>query len=143
MPWEDEGLNAFICLYRGIFGQIVADESIKEFVNKMNCIEGVIISIEGEIKLILVCISILKLSRTLLKNTVEQSFAEKLRSLFFDDEGMRENNYDSIVKRVETTFKDKQYMRRVSGSRQHWIDEEIEAIADGICQLLKREARNI
>lgn len=45
---------------------------------------------------------------------------------------VRENDYESIVKRVENTFKDKQYLRRVSGSRQRWIDEDIEVIADEI-----------
>ena len=110
---------------------------------------------------------------SLLKNTVEQSFTEKLRSLLifgsnsrrykdifdmyylkdivdekkihdaiqlliFDDEGMRENDYESIVNRVENTFKDKQYLRRVSGSRQRWIDEDIQVIANGIVDWMKR-----
>ena len=57
--------------------------------------------------------------------------------LIFNDAGMRENDYESIVKRIENTFKDKQYLRRVSGSRQRWIDEDIEVIADGIVDWIK------
>lgn len=192
----------------------LADESIKSFVDKMNCIEGVDISIDGEIEELKhqdyhgksikvkiedqngtvisskidigvhkhfeieqdeycfdVCMD--EAGASLLKNTVEQSFTEKLRSLLifgsnsrrykdifdmyylkdivdgknlrdaiqlliFDDEGMRENDYESIVKRVENTFKDKQYLCRVSGSRQRWIDEDIEVIADGILEWIKK-----
>lgn len=191
----------------------LADESIKSFVDKMNCIDGVEISIDGEIEELKhqdyhgksikvkiedqngtvisskidigvhkhfeieqeeycfdVCMD--DVGASLLKNTVEQSFAEKLRSLLifgsnsrrykdifdmyylkdivddkkirdaiqlliFDDEGMRENDYESIVKRIENTFKDKQFLRRVSESRQRWIDEDIEVVADGILEWVK------
>ena len=180
----------------------------------MNCIEGLIISIEGEIEELKhqdyhgksvkikiedksgtvisskidigvhkhfeieqdeycfdVCMD--EAGASLLKNTVEQSFTEKLRSLLifgsnsrrykdifdmyylkdivddkkirdamqlliFDDEGMRENDYESIVKRVENTFKDKQYLRRVSGSRQRWIDEDIQVIVDEIIDWINK-----
>ena len=180
----------------------LADESIKSFVDKLNCIEGVKISIDGEIEELKhqdyhgksikvkiedqngtvisskidigvhkhfeieqdeycfdVCMD--EAGASLLKNTVEQSFTEKLRSLLifgsnsrrykdifdmyylkdivddkklrdavqlliFNDAGMRESDYESIVKRIENTFKDKQYLRRVSGSRQRWIDEDIQ-----------------
>lgn len=109
---------------------------------------------------------------SLLKNTVEQSFTEKLRSLLifgsnsrrykdifdmyylkdkadekkirdaiqlliFDDIDMRENDYESIVKRVEKTFNDKQYLRRVSESRQRWMDEDIDVISCGILEWLE------
>lgn len=191
----------------------LADESIKAFVDKMNCIDGIVISINGEIeelrhqdyhgKSIKVKIEDLngiiisskidigvhkhfeieqdeycfdvcmdEQGASLLKNTVEQSFTEKLRSLLifgsnsrrykdifdmyylkdivddeklraaiqlliFDDDGMRENDYESIEKRVENTFKDKQYLRRVSNSRQRWIDENIEVIANGIVERIR------
>ena len=188
----------------------LADESIKSFVDKMNCIEGVVISIDGDIeelkhqdyhgKSIKVKIEDLRgtiigskidigvhkhfeleqdeycfdvcmdeAGASLLKNTVEQLLVEKLRSLLifgsnsrrykdifdmyylkdivddkkirdtiqlliFDDDGMRESDYEGIEKRVSNTFKDKQYLRRVSESRQRWIDEDIEVIADGFLE---------
>ena len=108
---------------------------------------------------------------TLLKNTVEQSFVEKLRSLLkfgpnsrrykdiydmyylssivstdktkemmsvliFDDDGMFENNMNDIIKRIDNTFSDEQYLSRVSDSRQRWLDDDIHKIADGILAFL-------
>lgn len=191
----------------------LSDEGIKSFVEKMNCIDGIVISIDGDIeelkhqdyhgKSIKVQIEDQHGTRisskidigvhkhfeieqdqycfdvcmddngaSLLKNTAEQSFTEKLRSLLifgynsrrykdiydmyylkdvvdkekvhaaiklliFDDSTMRENDYDSIIKRVENSFKDKQYLRRISGSRQRWIDEDIGIITSGIVTWLK------
>lgn len=108
---------------------------------------------------------------TLLKNTVEQSFVEKLRSLLkfgansrryrdiydmsylknvasdgkmadmiriliFDDAEMYENTMDDIVKRLSNIFKDEQYLSRVSGSRQRWIDNDIHEITKGLISYL-------
>lgn len=67
----------------------------------------------------------------------EDGLSDAIQLLIFDDEGMRENDYESIVKRVESTFKDKQYLRRVSGSRQHWIDKDIGVIAEVIHEWMK------
>lgn len=109
---------------------------------------------------------------SLLKNTVEQAFTEKLRSLLifgpnsrrykdifdmyylgeisdsqklnaaiklliFDDPGMREADYEGIIRRVSGAFADKRYLERVSGSRQRWLDEPIEDITKGILATLK------
>ena len=109
---------------------------------------------------------------TLLKNTVEQSFVEKLRSLLkfgansrryrdiydmsylknvasdgkmadmiriliFDAAEMYENTMDDIVKRLSNIFKDEQYLSRVSGSRQRWIDNDIHEITKGIISYLE------
>ncbi len=109
---------------------------------------------------------------TLLKNTVEQSFVEKLRSLLkfgansrryrdiydmsylknvasdgkmadmiriliFDDTEMYENTMDDIVKRLSNIFKDEQYLSRVSGSRQRWIDNDIHEITKGLISYLE------
>ena len=109
---------------------------------------------------------------TLLKNTMEQSFVEKLRSLLkfgsgsrrykdiydmfylkdivsknkmleimdlliFKDAGMFENNVTDVIRRVSSTFRDEQYLRRVSGSRQRWMDNDIHEIADGIVSFLE------
>ena len=45
---------------------------------------------------------------------------------------------DGIVKRVSSTFKDEQYLRRVSESRQRWVDDDIHEIAGGIISYLKK-----
>ena len=52
--------------------------------------------------------------------------------LIFQDETMRENTMGDIVRRIETTFKDNRFLQRISNSRQRWLDEDINNIADGI-----------
>ena len=72
-----------------------------------------------------------------LKDIVNKSRVnDTIRFLIVFDDGMRENNYEDIVKRVNTAFNDKQYLKRVSGSKQRWIDEKIETIAQGIISFL-------
>ena len=109
---------------------------------------------------------------SLLKNSNEQAFAEKLRSLLkfgpgsrrykdiydmyyfkdnmdaeklnriihsliISDSGMRENTYSEIINRVDFTFRDNAYLKRVSESEQRWIDEDINIIAAGIILTIK------
>ena len=45
---------------------------------------------------------------------------------------------DDIVNRDSSTFKDEQYLRRVSESRQRWVDDDIHEIAGGIISYLKK-----
>ena len=191
----------------------LSDEGIRIFVERMNCLDGINISIDGDIeelkhqdyhgksiKVLIKDSQGTKISSkidigvhthfeieqdqycfdvcmddngaSLLKNKVEQSFAEKLRSLLifgynsrrykdiydmyylkdivdkdkvraaiklfiFDDVEIRENDYDSIIRRVENSFKDKEYLRRISYSRQRWFDDDIETITSGILAWLK------
>ena len=151
------------------------DSAIRTFVQKLNCIDGITIEMKDKIKVLkhqdYHGKSIDDEGATLLKNTVEQSFVEKLRSLLkfgsnsrrykdiydmfylkdiisrdkvleimdlliFKDDGMFENTVSDIVKRVTATFKDEQYLKRVSGSRQRWMDNDIHEIADGIVAYL-------
>lgn len=109
---------------------------------------------------------------SLLINTREQMFAEKLRSLLkfgsfstrykdvydmyyqcgkmdkeklyqclrtfiFDDPGMRENDMNAIVKRVEFVFRDKTYEQRVDKSDKRWLDDDIGDVFSGIVEYLK------
>ena len=190
------------------------DVSIREFVKRLNCIDGIHIEMDDEITELKhqdyhgksievkitdeygnavkskidigvhkhmeidqdeycfdVCLD--DNGATLLKNTVEQSFVEKLRSLLkfgansrryrdlydmfylkdlasdekmsdmiriliFDDSEMYENTMDEIINRLKNTFKDEQYLSRVSGSRQRWIDNDIHEISKGIVSYLQR-----
>ena len=109
----------------------------------------------------------------LLKNTIEQTFVEKVRSLLifgsnshrykdvydlfylknvsqkdiliklfdvliFKDQNMKENNMKDVIKRIETTFDNKQYMKRLSSSKQRWLDDNVEEIGNGIVLFLKQ-----
>ena len=55
-----------------------------------------------------------------------------LRELIYSDSGMRENTIEDILKRVQSTFSNEQYLDRVSSSRQRWIDEDIQVITKRI-----------
>ena len=190
------------------------DEAIREFIKRLDCIQGIRLEIIGEIEILKhqdyhgksikvritdeegtfveskidigvhkqleleqeeycfdVCMD--DEGASLLKNSNEQSIAEKLRALLvfgvndkrykdiydmyylkdyidtekllqyitiliFGDTQMRENSMEDIVRRVENSFKDKRYLERISTSRQRWIDEDIEDIADGIITFLKQ-----
>ena len=110
---------------------------------------------------------------SLLANTREQMFAEKLRSLLkfgsfstrykdvydmyyqcgrmdehkilhclntfiLNDAGMRENDLNAIVRRLEFIFHDKAYKQRVDKSDKRWLDDDVEEIFSCIIQYLKR-----
>ena len=192
----------------------LSDDAIRDFVRKIDCIDGISIEIVGDIeelkhqdyhgKRIEVTISdeygnkvrskidigvhkhfdieqdtycfdvcMDEHGASLLKNTNEQSFSEKLRSLLIfgpnsrrykdiydmyylkdaaddnrmheaiqiliiDDPEMRENSLKDIITRITYTFNDEQYLKRVSDSRQRWIDEDIHDIADGIVDYISK-----
>lgn len=52
--------------------------------------------------------------------------------LIFKDEKIRENRIDDIVGRLKRIFNDKYFLKRISSSRQRWLDEDIESIVDNI-----------
>lgn len=109
---------------------------------------------------------------SLLANTREQMFAQKLRSLLkfgsfstrykdvydmyyqcgkmneakliqclhtfiFDDPGMRENDMNAIVKRMEFVFADKADGKRVDTSDKRWLNDDITDVFDGILDYLR------
>ena len=100
---------------------------------------------------------------SLLKNTAEQVFAEKLRSLLvwgvdshrykdvydmfylkdvvdsaalikafdlliFSDPKMLENNLDDVIRRLNETFSDSEYIEALDKSKQRWVDGNIQEI---------------
>lgn len=66
------------------------------------------------------------------QDIVLKAIADMIRILIFDDSEMYENTMDEIINRLNNTFKDEQYLSRVSGSRQRWIDNDIHEISKGI-----------
>ena len=110
---------------------------------------------------------------SLLINTNEQMFSEKLRSLLkfgpastrykdifdmyylsqhvdsyalcrcldtcvFSDSRMRENNLQEILARLEFTFQNKNYLKRVDRAKTKWIDLEIDTVVEGIKSALEK-----
>lgn len=65
----------------------------------------------------------------------------KLRTCFktfvYDDEGMRENDIDSIIKRVENTFSNSSYKRNLKTSKKNWLDVNLDTVLAGIIEFLK------
>lgn len=64
-------------------------------------------------------------------------FLQYMNLLIFKDGSMRENTIEDIVRRIENSFKDKNFLKRISASRQRWIDEDIERIVEGIVRFYK------
>ena len=64
-------------------------------------------------------------------------FLRYIELLIFKDESMRENRIDDIVRRIENCLKDKNFLKRISASRQRWIDVEVEIIAEEIIAFFK------
>jgi len=109
---------------------------------------------------------------SLLKNTSEQVFAEKLRSLLvwsvnshrykdvydmyylkdvvdpallikafnlliFSDSKMPENTVDDVIRRLDETFNDSEYIIALDESKQRWIDGDIHEITESLLSYLR------
>lgn len=58
-------------------------------------------------------------------------------TLIFADSGMRENNMDDIVRRVDITFKNKRYLDRMKGSQKNWLGLDVDDVLSGILRSLE------
>lgn len=67
----------------------------------------------------------------------EEKLVQCLHTFIFDDFGMRENNMNAIVKRIENVFSDKAYVKRVDTSDKRWLDDDIQKIINGILNYLR------
>jgi len=74
-----------------------------------------------------------------LKDVVD---GEKLRialdTYIFNDDTMKENNRNDIEKRLNITFGDRGYIRRLDASDKRWLDEDIESITQGLLTFLSQ-----
>lgn len=67
----------------------------------------------------------------------EEKLMQCLHTFIFDDSGMRENDMNAIVKRVEFVFADKAYGKRVDTSDKRWMDDDIQIVFAGILSYLR------
>lgn len=73
-----------------------------------------------------------------LKDCVDsEKLLQYIDLLIYKDGQIRENTMEDIVRRLETSFKDKNFLKRISTSRQRWLDEDIDVIAMGIVDYFK------
>lgn len=56
----------------------------------------------------------------------------------YDDNGMRENNINDIIQRVDRTFKDKIYLSNLKKSKKNWLGQDIDAVVAKILDFLSR-----
>lgn len=61
------------------------------------------------------------------------------KTLIYDDDGMRENNIDAIIKRVENTFTNRSYISKLKTSKKNWLDADISVVLVGIVEFLKSQ----
>ena len=193
----------------------LSDESIRAFINELNCLEGISIEITGEIeelsqqeyngKRVIVVIKddtghsftskidlgvhkqvhieqddycfdvcLDDVGASLLINSKEQIFTEKIRSILrfgplstrykdvfdicylsdyvdktrlrkcmdtyiFNDPGIRENDMESVIKRISRTFSDKLYKKNIMRSkRANWLNLEPEDAFTKILEFLRQ-----
>lgn len=190
----------------------LGDTHIDEFINRLNCIDKLIIERTGEIeelkqqdyhgKRIYVIISddegtsiVSKLDlgvhnhldieqeeycfdialddegASLLINSNEQMFTEKLKSFLrfgpistrykdiydmyylsrhldksklhdclvsfiYDDSKMKEDDIDSVIRRVDSAFRSRTFIHRLESSDKRWLDEDVEEVTGGILEVL-------
>lgn len=67
----------------------------------------------------------------------KNKLTECIDSFIFKDTNMRENSMEDIVKRLELSFANKTYIRRIETSKARWMDEDISVITKGIIAVIE------
>lgn len=66
----------------------------------------------------------------------------RLQSCFevyiYNDDKMRENNIDDIIRRMNATFSNKIYIKNLSTSRKNWLDVSNETVTQGVVHFLEK-----
>ena len=67
---------------------------------------------------------------------------QKLKICFeyyiYRDEGMKENSLDDVIKRVEKTFGNKNYIKNLKNSKKNWLDKDFSEVINNIIDFLKK-----
>ena len=130
------------------------EKSIRRFVDALNCLQGISISVDGSIEELKhqdyhgKCVHIRITDgfgtsiTTKMDIGVHRHFELEQDEFCFDvctDENMREKSYDDIVNRIEATFDDVLYLKRVADSKQRWLDNDIVEVSEGILSFFKKK----
>lgn len=67
----------------------------------------------------------------------KDKLSDCLEQLIYDDDGMRENNINDILRRVSKTFKDRTYLSRLKTSQKNWLDKDLNTVLNGIIDFLR------
>lgn len=71
------------------------------------------------------------------KNVDKNKLYICLKTLIYDDNGMKENDISDVVKRVKNTFNNKSYLSKLKTSQKNWLDEELHDILSAIVGFLE------
>lgn len=73
-----------------------------------------------------------------LKDTIDiERMRICLNSYIFNDPQMRENDVEDIVSRLKKSFNNKAYINRLNTTDKKWLDEDIDAILDGLIHFIE------
>ena len=87
---------------------------------------------------------------SLLINSKEQMFTEKLRSILketiiqcletfiFSDKGMKENTMDDIRKRIGNVLSNPEYRKKLAASKKNWLDKSDDEACNGLINFLNQ-----
>lgn len=74
----------------------------------------------------------------LLKYLNKNKLNKCIKMCIYNDERMKENNKEDIIKRINNTFNDQNYLNRLSKSNKRWIDEDVQVIKNSIIDYLTK-----
>lgn len=74
----------------------------------------------------------------LLKYLNKRKLNKCLKIYIYDDNRMKENAIEDIIKRINNTFNDQNYLNRLSKSNKRWIDEDVQVIKNSIIDYLTK-----
>lgn len=66
-----------------------------------------------------------------------------LNTYILNDPKMREKQIKDIVRRLNVTFHDKEYVRALETSDKRWIDKKIDVVLNGITEFAKKIVYNV
>ena len=84
----------------------ISDDSIKLFVNQLNTVSDVTITIIGKIEELKLCIE----------------------RYIFEDKTLKVNNKADIVSRIERIFSNKIFIKNIKTSKKNWLDLSLEEV---------------
>ena len=60
-----------------------------------------------------------------------------VKAYIFDDPGMRENNWNDVLRRLSMTFSNRRYVDRLSRSRKNWLDMDSAEVLSEITDYIR------
>ena len=131
------------------------DNAIISFVERLNSVGEVSIKIIGHIEELKqqdyhgkrINIEITDNENISLKTKIDLGVHKKLDIIqeeycfeyyIYSDEGMKENSLDDVIKRVEKTLSNKNYIKNLKGSKKNWLDKNFSEVINSMTDFLRK-----